>query len=95
VGDGPDAARFSAKYELAFSSNGDGTLSVVDAAHGYTTIESLATKKGARTLAYEATTDRLFLPTAELGPRPAATAEHPHPHATVVPDSFVIVVVGR
>ena len=85
IGNGPDAARFSAKHQLAFSSNGDGTLSVVDAAHGFKTIQTLTTKKGARTMAYEDTTDRLFFSTAEYGPKPEPTADHPRPRPAVLP----------
>ena len=33
IGDGPDAARYSAKHKLAFASCGEGMLSVVDASH--------------------------------------------------------------
>ncbi|MES2390513.1 MAG: YncE family protein [Acidobacteriota bacterium] len=95
IGDGPDAARFSAKLQLAFSSNGDGTVSVVDTAHGFKTIQTLATKKGARTMAYEDTTDRMFFSTAEFGPKPEPTADRPRPRASILPDSFSIVVVGR
>ena len=44
IGEGPDAAGYNAKAQLAFSSNGgDGTLSIIDAAHEYKTIESLPT----------------------------------------------------
>jgi YVTN family beta-propeller protein len=45
IGTGPDAAGFSPQYQLAFSSNGEGTLSVVDTAHGFKTIETLPTMK--------------------------------------------------
>ena len=96
IGDGPDAAGYNSKAQLAFSSNGgDGTLSVVDAANGYKTIESLPTLKGARTMAYDSASDRAYLVTAEFGPRPEATAANPHPRPAIVPDSFTIVVVGR
>jgi YVTN family beta-propeller protein len=95
IGDGPDAARFSEKHQLAFSSNGEGTLSVVDAAHGYNTIETLPTQKSARTLAYDPDADLIFLSAAEVGPRPPATAAMPHPRPAIVPDSFSILVVGR
>jgi hypothetical protein len=45
IGDGPDAANFSAKRQLAFSSNGEGTLSVVDASKGYKVIRNLPTAR--------------------------------------------------
>jgi len=94
IGDGPDAAGASEKLQLAFASNGGGTLSVVDL-KSYKTVEQLDTAKGARTMAYDATTDKVYLVTAKFGPAPAATAEMPRPRPTVLPDSFEVIVVGR
>lgn len=95
IGSGPDAAGYNAKEQLAFSSNGEGTLSVVDAAHGFKTVQSLATEKGARTMTYDGTADRIYLVTAEFGPRPEATAASPRPRPSIVPDSFTVLVIGR
>jgi YVTN family beta-propeller protein len=96
IGDGPDAAGYNAKAQLAFSSNGgDGTLSVIDAGHGYKTIQNLATQKGARTMAHDESADRVYVVTAEFGPRPAATAANPRPRPAILPDSFTILVIGR
>jgi YVTN family beta-propeller protein len=96
IGDGPDAAAYDTAHKLAFASAGEGILSVIDAgAPGYPTIENLPTQKGARTMAYDAATDRIYLVTAETGPRPAATPENPHPYPSIVPGSFTVLVVGR
>ena len=95
IGDGADAAGWDAKDQLAFSSNGDGTLSVVDAKNGYKTVQTLPTQKSARTMAYDASTDRVYLATAEFGPKPEATAANPRPRAQALPDTFSIIVVGR
>jgi YVTN family beta-propeller protein len=96
IGDGPDAAGWSAKHKLAFASCGEGVLSVVDASGSdYKTVQSLATQRGARTMAYDPATDRIYLVTAEFGPRPAATAENPRPRPPMIPGSFTILVVGR
>ncbi|HTB98104.1 MAG TPA: YncE family protein [Terracidiphilus sp.] len=96
IGDGPDAAGWSANHKLAFASSGDGILSVVDTAKpGYPTIESLPTQRGARTMAYDPATDRVYLVTADFGPRPTATAENPRPRPPMIPGSFTILVVGR
>lgn len=95
IGDGPDAARYSARHQLAFSSNGEGTLSVIDAAHGYRNIENLTTEKGARTMAYDNLTDRIYLVTAKFGGRPAATPENPRPRPAIIPGSFTVLVVAR
>lgn len=95
IGDSPDAARFSATHQLAFSSNGGGTLTVVDAADGYKVIEDLPTPKGAASMAYDEQTDRVFLSTAEYGPSPVSATKSRHPRGVMVPDSFTILVVGR
>jgi YVTN family beta-propeller protein len=96
IGDGPDAAGWNADHKLAFASSGDGILSVVDAASpAYKTIEGLPTQRGARTMAYDAGADRIYLATAEFGPRPEPTPANPRPRPAIIPGSFTILVVGR
>lgn len=96
IGKGPDAARFDPARDLAFSSNGDGTLTVVDASSkSYPVLETLPTKRGARTMAFDPKTDRVYLVTADFGPAPAPTAERPHSRPSAVPGSFGVLVVGR
>jgi YVTN family beta-propeller protein len=95
IGEGPDGAAFSVKRQLAFSTNGEGTLSVVDAAHGYKTIETLPTQKGARTITYDEKADRIYTVTAEFGPRPAPSADNPRGRPPMLPDTFTVLVIGR
>jgi DNA-binding beta-propeller fold protein YncE len=97
IGGSPDAANFDPKHAVAFSSNGgDGTLTVVDTKKpSFPTLQSLKTAKGARTMAFDATTGRVYLVTAQFGPAPAATATMPHPRPSILPDTFEIIVVGR
>jgi len=95
IGNGPDAAGYSPSRDLAFSSNGKGTLTVVDAADDYKVIQNLATRRGARTMTYDDGTDRVYLVTAELGPAPVATPANPRPRPAIVPDSFTVLVAGR
>ena len=95
IGNGPDAAGFDPARQLAFSSNGEGTLSVIDTKPGFATLETLPTQKGGRTMAYDEKADQIYLSVAEYGPVPAATATTPRPRPTVVPDSFSILVIGR
>jgi hypothetical protein len=95
IGDGPDAANFSAKRQLAFSSNGEGTLSVVDASKGYKVIRNLPTARGARTMTYDDLMDRAYLVTAKFGPLPEPTVQVPHPRPSALPDTFEVIVVGR
>jgi YVTN family beta-propeller protein len=97
IGEHPDAAAYDKKRGLAFSSNGEGTLSVVheDSADGYTVVQTLPTQRGARTMALDEATGKVYLVTADFGPAPAATADQPHPRPTLAPDSFVVLVVGE
>jgi YVTN family beta-propeller protein len=96
IGDGPDAAGWSAAHKLAFASCGEGVLSVVDASKSdYPTIETLPTARGARTMAYDPATDRVYLVTADFGPRPAATPENPRPRPPMISGTFTVIVVGR
>jgi YVTN family beta-propeller protein len=96
VGDGPDAAAFDSKRGLVFSSNGDGTLTVVrqETPDRYTVQATVATQRGARTMALDATTGKVYAVTSDFGPPPAATAEQPHPRPASLPDTFTVLVVG-
>src|SRR5262250_2793955 len=97
IGKGPDAAAFDAEHGLVFSSNGEGTLTVVreDDADHYSVLENVTTQKSARTLAYDAKTKRIFLAAAEFGTAPAPSAEQPHPRPPMVADSFTILIVSE
>jgi DNA-binding beta-propeller fold protein YncE len=97
IGDSPDAVGFDPSRHLAFSSNGgDATLSVVDTSKpGFPTVQTVKTARGARTMALDASTGRVFLVTAQFGPAPAPTPTAPRPRPSIVPDSFVVLVVER
>ncbi len=96
IGEGPDAARYDPQRKLAFSSNGGGTLTIIDASKdSYPVLQNLATQRGARTMTLDETTGHIFLATAAFGDRPAATPENPHPRPAIVPGSFTILVVGQ
>jgi YVTN family beta-propeller protein len=96
VGDSPDAAVFDPKTKLAFSSNGGGTLTIVDTEKaGFPVAQTVTTAKGARTMAYDATTGRAFLSAAQYGPAPEPTAVTPKPRPKPLPGSFEILVVSR
>lgn len=94
IGDGPDAAGYDAKAKLVFSSNGDGTLSIVDAGKPEYPVTTLKTEPRARTMAFDPSNGRVYLVTAKTGPTPAATADNPHPRPSVLPGSFTVLVVG-
>jgi len=97
IGSGPDAAGFDPGTGLAFSSNGEGNLTVVqrDGPDQYSVAETVPTQRGARTMALDAKTHKVFLSAAEFEPAPAPTADQPRPRPKMVPNSFLILVVGR
>ncbi|MDT7809282.1 MAG: hypothetical protein QOJ70_3095 [Acidobacteriota bacterium] len=97
IGSGVDAAGFDPDTALAFSSNGEGTLTVIheDSPDKFTVIENAATQRGARTMALDTKTHQVYLVTAEFGPPPAPTAERPRPRPSIVPGSFILLVVGK
>ena len=96
IGKGPDGAAFDAERALVYSSNGEGTLTIVheDDADHFSVVDTVATQKSARTLALDPRTHRVFLAAAGFGEAPKPTAEQPKPRPPMLPDSFVILVVG-
>jgi hypothetical protein len=46
-------------------------------------------------MALDEATGKVYLVTADFGPAPAATAEQPRPRPVLIPDSFVLLVVGE
>jgi YVTN family beta-propeller protein len=94
IGKGTDACAFDPGRGLAFSSNGDGTLTVVEerpAGH-FRVRSAVPTQVGARTMALDEKTHRLYLATARF--KPAAPGQKGFRRA-LEPDSFVVLVVGR
>jgi len=96
IGEHPDAAAYDARRGLVYSSNGDGTLTVIhqDAPDHYTVIQTLATKPGARTMTLDPGSGRVYLVSADFGPAPPPTETQPNPRPAPIPGSFVILVVG-
>jgi DNA-binding beta-propeller fold protein YncE len=95
VGAGVDAAGFDPANQLAFTSNGEGTLSVVrEEANGtFTKVATVPTQRGARTMALDPRTHKIYMSTAEYGPAPAPTADRPRPRPPVIPGSFTLLVL--
>jgi len=97
IGDGVDADRFDPDNKLAFASCGEGVLTVVkeESPEKFSVLQNVKTERGARTMALDPKTHKIYVVTAKFGPPPAATAEQPHPRPSIVPDSFVVLVVGK
>ena len=55
----------------------------------------MTTQRGARTMTFDSSSGRIYLATAQFGPRPDATAQNPHPRPAILPDTFTVLVVGQ
>jgi YVTN family beta-propeller protein len=92
--DGTDATAYDDEKHLAFASCHDGSITAVaeESPDKFAVAETVATKKGARTMALDPKTHDIYTVTADFGP--AAAPGPPHPRPSILPDSFVLLVVG-
>ena len=94
IGDGCDGVVFDPELKNIFSSNGEGTLTVIHekSAKDFEVVDNLPTKKGARTSAIDEKTHKVYLPTADFAaPNPGEQGRRPG----MVPGTFQVLVVGK
>ncbi len=96
IGDGVDANVFDPETQLAFSSNGEGNVTIAheDSPDKLTVVQTLATQRGARTMALDPKTHKIYLAVADYEPvaKPDTDASNQPPK--MVPGSFKILVYG-
>ena len=108
TGSGSDGAVFNPATMEAFSSQGDGTLTVVkeDSPTSFSVEQTVPTPARAKTLTLDSKTNQILTITAEYGPVPAAPAQAPAlppgvpawmrgPRPPMIPGSFQILVIGK
>jgi DNA-binding beta-propeller fold protein YncE len=101
IGVGTDGAGFNPHTMEAFSSQGDGTLTVIKESSptSFAVEQNVSTMPRARTMTVDTKTDRVLLIAAEYGPAPAPAATPAPgkrgPRAPMLPDSFTILAVGK
>ncbi|MCX6642010.1 MAG: hypothetical protein NTV15_01300 [Candidatus Bathyarchaeota archaeon] len=97
IGGGTDGCGFDPETKLVFSSNGEGTLTIVheESPSKFSVLDTVITQRGARTMTIDPKTHSVFLPTAEYGPIPLPTVEQPRPRAPVIPGTFVVLQFAR
>jgi YVTN family beta-propeller protein len=88
IGGGCDGAAFDPMYKRVYSSNGEGTMTVVQEGdhNTFKVLDTVQTQPGARTITIDRTSHHLYLTTAEFESAPAAGNRRP----PVEPDSFAI-----
>jgi DNA-binding beta-propeller fold protein YncE len=102
LGTGTDGAVFNPATMEAFSSQGDGTLTVIKENSPTTFVveQTVTTPVRAKTLTLDSKTNNILLITAEFAAPPAPTTPPPAGgrgggRGAMVPDTFSIVVVGK
>jgi DNA-binding beta-propeller fold protein YncE len=92
IGKGVDGAGFNPHTMEAFSSQGDGTLTVIkeNSPSSFEVEQNVQTRPGARTMTVDTKTNQIFLITGEFAPPAPGQRRGP-----MVPDSFSIIVVGK
>jgi YVTN family beta-propeller protein len=96
IGEGCDGVKFDPGLKRAYSSNGEGTMTVVQEVDkdNFKVLENFTTMPGARTLAVDVRTHHIYLPSAEFEPAPAPTTENPRPRRTMKPDTFAVLDIA-
>jgi DNA-binding beta-propeller fold protein YncE len=95
IGTGVDALEFDAAKGLIYVASGgdEGSLSIFheDTPDRYSLVQKVATEAGARTLAVDHKTGRVYLPVGRFAPAPAGARGR----GPMVPGSFHVLVVGE
>ncbi len=94
IGARVDATAYDPQTRQIFSSQGDGSLSIIAAPGGdrYTPSQTVTTRAGARTMALNTATHEVYLVTAEFDEQPPA-AGSTRPRRLMRPDSFTLLVL--
>ena len=93
IGEGCDGVAFDETERKVYSSNGDGTLTVIqqDNTGTFNVTENVPTKRGARTISVDPISHWVYLPTADFEPLPAGQKGRPK----IIPGSFQVLVIGK
>ncbi|HST29999.1 MAG TPA: hypothetical protein VLK27_04095 [Chthoniobacterales bacterium] len=93
---GTDGAAFDDAMQLAFASCGEGTTTIAkeEAPDKLTVVQTLKTERGARTMAIDPKTRRIYLPTAQLQPPPSPSPGASPARPTIVPNTFKLLIYG-
>ncbi len=91
-----DGVTFDPIYKMIYSSNGEGTISVIKEINPnkFELVKNIITEKGARTIAIDLGTHHLFTSTA-LSEAAQSTLENPHPRPKIVSGTFHVLEIGE
>ncbi|HWY42736.1 MAG TPA: hypothetical protein VNX66_04530 [Candidatus Sulfotelmatobacter sp.] len=94
---GVDAAAYEPETGLIFVSTREGMVHIFheDSPDKFSEAETIKTEYGAKTMGLDTKTHNLFVDTADFGPAPAPTTDHPHPSRPPIPGTFHVLVYGK
>jgi len=94
---GVDAAAYEPETGLIFVSTREGMVHIFheDSPDKFSEAETIKTEYGAKTMGLDTKTHNLFVDTADFGPAPAPTTDHPHPSRPPIPGTFRVLVYGK
>jgi len=97
IGDGVDTNIYEPETALLFTATREGTLHIFheDTPDKFSLVETIKTEFGARNMALDSKTHKLFIDTADFAPAAAPTTEQPKPQPTPVSGTFRLLVYGR
>ena len=87
IGSGVDGCAFDDATQLVFASCGDGTTTIAreQAPNKLAVVQVLKTERGARTMALDPETHRIYLPTAQFAPPPSPSPARPQHDPALCP----------
>jgi len=96
IGAGVDGCAFDDATQLAFASCGEGvtTIAKEETPEKLTVVQTLKTERGARTMAIDPKTHRIYLPTAQFQPPPSPSPGTSPARPTIVPNTLKLLVYG-
>lgn len=97
IGNGCDGVAFDINTKNIFTSNGEGTMSVFHekSADVIEFVETVNTKRGARTITINDKTHLVYLPTADFEPELPQADGTPKARPKMIPGSFQVLVIGQ
>ena len=97
IGSGVDTNTYEPETGLLFTAVREGALHIFheDSPDKFSVVETVKTEFGARNMALDPKTHKLFIDTADFGPAPAPTADQPNPQPAPVSGTFRLLVYGR
>src|SRR5215471_7372040 len=97
IGAGTDGCAFDDATQFAFASCGEGVVTIAkeEAPDKLTVVQTLKTERGARTIALDPKTHRIYLPTAQFQPAPSPSPGQSPARPTIVPNTLKLLVYGQ